>query len=246
MTITEPGIALVTDFGICSPYIGQMQIALREQYLNRFTPVIELVSDLPPFRPDLAAYLIPSLVHNFASSWVFICVVDPGVGSDRRALVLKADDQWFVGPDNGLMSIVAKRAKETQWWSIPMPKELSPTFHGRDLFAPVAAQIVAEEVPTGSPISDQDIVGLDWAGDLGKVIYSDNYGNLITGLRAEKVPSDHKFCFGKHQLERARTFSDLPQGALFWYENSFGLIEFAANQARADRLLGLSPGDQIY
>ena len=243
MTITEPGVALLTDFGVGSPYAGQMQIALREQYLNRFTPIIELISDLPQFRPDLAAYLIPALVCNYASSWVFLCVVDPGVGSDRRVLVLKADNQWFIGPDNGLLSIRAKRAKTTQWWSVSVPDECSASFHGRDIFVPVAAQIIAEEQPAAEQISDQAIIGLDWSDDSSKIIYCDNYGNLMTGLRAERLSPGHEFTLGQHCLKQARTFSDRPPGALFWYQNSLGLVEFSANSARADRLLELAPGD---
>ena len=245
MTITEPGIALLTDFGVGSPYIGQMQITLREQYLNRFTPIVELISDLPQFRPDLAAYLIPALVQNLADSWVYLCVVDPGVGSGRRALVLQADGQWFIGPDNGLLAVAAKRAKEKRWWSIPTPEDCSATFHGRDIFAPVAAQIITEDEPLAEPIEEGGIVGLDWSDELPKIIYRDNYGNLMTGLRAEHVPPGQVFNIGKYQITRARTFSDVPVGSLFWYQNSLGLVEFAANSARADSLLDLTIGDAL-
>ncbi|MCF6280687.1 MAG: SAM-dependent chlorinase/fluorinase [Candidatus Polarisedimenticolaceae bacterium] len=245
MTVSEPGIALLTDFGANSPYMGQMQIALREHYLNRFTPIIDLISDLPPFRPDLSAYMISALVRHVADSWLFICVVDPGVGSQRRALVLKADGQWFIGPDNGLLSRVAKRASKTRWWSIETPEESCATFHARDVFAPIALQIMAEDIPAAQPIDGQDIIGLDWEDDLSKIIYCDHYGNLMTGMRAESLSSSHQFRLGKHLLSSATTFSDVPAGTPFWYRNSLGLVEFAANMTRADQLLGLSIGDDI-
>lgn len=245
MTVSEPGIALLTDFGANSPYIGQMQIALRERYLNRFTPIIDLISDLPPFRPDLSAYMVSALVRHVANSWLFICVVDPGVGSQRRALVLKADGQWFIGPDNGLLSRVAKQADEVCWWSIETPDESCATFHARDVFAPIALQIMAEDIPAATPIEGEDVIGLDWDDDLAKIIYCDHYGNLMTGIRADSFSPSHQFRVGKHLLTNATTFSEVPAGSLFWYRNSLGLVELAANMARADQLLGLSVGDDV-
>jgi len=93
-------IALVTDFGGASPYLGQMQLRL-SGLLPRL-PVIDLVSDLAPSRSDLAAYFLPALVRNMPARTLYLCVVDPGVGGERSALAVEADEDWYVGPDNGL------------------------------------------------------------------------------------------------------------------------------------------------
>jgi len=245
MMHSKSGIALITDFGANSLYAGQMKIVLAEQFTSCDTPIVDLISDLPQFRPDLASYLIPSLVDHSDNRWIFICVVDPGVGSNRRSLVLNADGRWFVGPDNGVLSRVANLADKCLWWSIKTPKHSSATFHGRDLFAPVAAQIVTQGYPSEDRIGGQDIVGSDWPSDLHKVIYSDRYGNLMTGIRAEKLSLMREFCIDGYRMKYSTTFSDVPSGELFWYKNSLGLVEFAANMARADELLGLVPGDEL-
>ncbi len=245
MSREEVGIALLTDFGVGSLYSGQMQLALKERCPVTSTAIVDLVSDLPKFCPDLAAYLIPPLISHFSKKWFCLCVVDPGVGSSRRALALKADEQWFVGPDNGLLSRVAERARDCQWWSLPLPNKSSSTFHGRDLFAPEAAHILLHGEPTGEQIEGVDIVGSDWPTELQKIIYRDHYGNLMTGIRASSIASTRKFRVGGYLLDSATTFSDLPVGAPFWYENSIGLVEFAANKMRADRLLDLDLGDEF-
>ncbi len=243
MSEREARIALLTDFGVGSLYTGQMQMALKECCATISLTIVDLVSDLPKFRPDLAAYLLPALTAHFSKQWLSLCVVDPGVGSSRRALALKADDQWFVGPDNGLLAQVADRASKCQWWTLPLPNTSSATFHGRDLFAPEAAHILIHGEPTGEPIADVDIVGSDWPSELPKIIYIDHYGNLMTGVRANSISLTREFCIGGYLLNNATTFSDLPEGVPFWYKNSIGLVEFAVNKSRADRLLGLALGE---
>lgn len=239
----EVRIALLTDFGVGSLYTGQMQLTLKECCTATSSTIIDLSSDLPKFRPDLAAYLIPALIAHFSKHWLCLCVVDPSVGSSRRALALKADDQWFVGPDNGLLSQIADRSSKCQWWSLPLPNTSSDTFHGRDLFAPEAVHILIHGEPTGERIVDVDIVGSDWPSELPKIIYTDHYGNLMTGIRADSISLTREFRIGGYLLNNATTFSDLPEGVPFWYKNSIGLVEFAANKSRADRLLGLVLGE---
>jgi S-adenosylmethionine hydrolase len=237
-------IALVTDFGPGGPYTGQVRLTLSASLPG--VQVVELVSDLPPFRPDLAAYLLPRLMASMPSATLYLCVVDPGVGSDREALVLEADGSWLVGPDNGMLAQVARQARSCRRWSVDWrPPRLSDSFHGRDLFAPVAARVLADgEVPgVSGPL--ETLVGWDWAADLPAVVYIDPYGNLCTGLRADRVARDRTLLAGGRRLGYARTFCEVPPGTPFWYANSFGLVELAVNQRRADLVLGLRPGDPV-
>ena len=131
-----------TDFGWRGPYLGQMRAAvLREAPAVTY---VDLMADAPAFRPDLAAYLLAALVGQLARGDVMLAVVDPGVGTDRAPLALEADGIWLIGPDNGLFEIVQRRASVVRPHVIAWrPATLSSSFHGRDLFAPVAARIAS-------------------------------------------------------------------------------------------------------
>ena len=204
------------------------------------------MADVPAFNARAAAYLLAAYAPAFPRGAVFLAVVDPGVGGARQPLVVAADGRWYVGPDNGLLALVARRAETAQAWQITWrPTALSSSFHGRDLFAPVAARLARGEDPPGSPCPLAGLAGADWPEDLAEVVYLDRFGNAVTGLRAKGLPEHTALLAGGHRLERARTFSDVAVGSAFWYENANGLVEIAANQARVERLLGLQVGDPV-
>lgn len=235
-------IILFTDFGVAGPYVGQVTAVLRQAAPE--AAVIPLFSDAPVHDPRASAYLLAAYTGEFPPGTVFLCVVDPGVGSARPGGVLQSDGKWFVAPDNGLLSIVARRAFGPQkWYELPpAPASASPTFHGRDVFAPAAGRLACGEFPgcTERPLGP--ILRPDWPDDLAETIYIDGFGNVMTGMRASRVFSDAAIRVGDEQLRRARTFSDVPSGAAFWYENSNGLVEIAVNGGRADEALGLGIG----
>lgn len=237
-------IVLFTDFGLSGPYVGQMKAVLLREAGT--VPLIDLMADVPAFDPRAGAYLLPAYSAGFPSGCVFLCVVDPGVGSDRPALVLRADGRWFVGPDNGLLALVARRAREAEAWRITwQPPRLSASFHGRDLFAPVAARLARGEPPPGEPIARGALVGHDWPDDLAAIVYIDSFGNAMSGLRAARLSESSLLVVRGERLHRARTFSAVAPGAAFWYENANGLAEIAVNQGRADRRLGLTVGETL-
>jgi len=237
-------IALVTDFATGSPYLGQMKLYL-SGLLPRI-PVIELVSDLVPFRPDLAAYLLPALARDMPVRTLYICVVDPGVGGDRGVLAVEADGDWYVGPDNGLLALVVRRAKQVEILQVNWrPEHLSDSFHGRDLFCPLAAKLSKRGAFNSVRVSRNSVSGSDWPDELPNVIYVDRYGNLITGLRASGLDKAVRLRVSGREIFYARTFCEAPLGKLFWYEDSFGLVELSVNQGDADRTLGIGPGEQI-
>lgn len=234
-------IILFTDFGDTGPYVGQMKAVL-----GRDAPgvqIIDLLHDAPAFEAKWSAYLLASLVDIFPTDVVFLCVVDPGVGSDRKAIVVEADGRKFVGPDNGLFEFVIRRANNTRLWHIEwQPEKLSASFHGRDLFAPVAAMLARGEAVPGDEQPIAEARRPDWPDDLSEIIYIDSFGNAMTGLRAGKVPATAVLEAHGHRFSKGRTFSDAAPGQAFWYENSNGLAEIAVNQGRARELLGLSIG----
>src|SRR5262245_7930272 len=235
-------IALFTDFGLYGPYTGQMKAVLHRMAPG--IPAIDLFADAPVGNPKAAAYLLPAYAAWFPAKTVFLCVVDPGVGGPRPAII--RDSRWYVGPGNGLFELVQRRAQETCSWDIEWkPKHLSASFHGRDIFAPVAAMLARGDSPPGRPRNDGAVRRADWPDDLCEIVYVDHFGNAMTGVRAAVLPPSARLMAAGRVLERARTFSDLPKGVAFWYENSNGLAEIAVNQGRADHEIGLSIGIPI-
>jgi hypothetical protein len=237
-------LVLFTDFGFEGPYTGQMTAVL--QQTAPAVPVVSLFADLPPGQPKPAAYLLAAYARWFAAGTVFVCVVDPGVGSERGALIVEADGRFYVGPDNGLFDIVPRRAARSRVWQIAwQPPALLASFHGRDLFAPVAARLARGETPDSLGRDAQAMPQPGWPEDLAEIVYIDRYGNAMTGVRGEIVPPGARLSAGGRMLAHAETFSAVPLGAAFWYVNSNGLVEIALNQGRADRELSLAIGAGI-
>jgi S-adenosylmethionine hydrolase len=236
-------ILLFTDFGHEGPYLGLMRATLAREAPR--VQVIDLMHDAPSFDAKSSAYLLASLISDLPEDCVVCGVVDPGVGSDRPPVVLKADQRWFVGPGNGLFEIAARRAEKCEWQRLDlMPRWLSSTFHGRDLFAPAAARLaLGRDVPT-KPLSGPRF-GEDWGSDLGEVIYVDAYGNATTGLRSSLVTEKAELIVNGRRLNNACKFSDMPPGEAFWYANANGLIEIAVNQGSAAAKLSLHTGVPI-
>ncbi len=239
-------ILLFTDFGLAGPYHGQMKVVLAGDAPG--VPVIDLIADAPRFDPRAAAYLLAALASPpaYPPAAVFCCVVDPQVGGARAALAMQADGCWYVGPDNGLLEIVRRRAAAARMWEITWrPARLSASFHGRDLFAPVAAVLARGRPPPGEILAAPPPAGGDWPDDLAEVVYLDRFGNAMTGLRAAGLAADARLRAAGRTLERARTFSEVPPGTGLWYENANGLAEIAVNGGRADAMLGLAVGTPV-
>lgn len=226
-------IVLFTDFGLHGPYIGQVKAVL--QRLAPGHPLIDLCADAPAFDSRCSAYLLAAYVSVFPAGSVFCAVVDPGVGSKQREpVVVEAQGRWYVGPDNGLLCRVAAADPAARCWRIDwQPAELSSTFHGRDLFAPVAARLANGEMPPGELFPQARSLNCDWPDDYPAVIYIDHFGNLLTGIRASVVSDDALLDVAGVTFAFARTFADVAVGQGFWYRNANGLIEIAVNQGHA-------------
>jgi S-adenosyl-L-methionine hydrolase (adenosine-forming) len=243
MTVRIQPIVLVTDFG---DGIFAGQIRARLGHLLPGSPVVDLVHDLPPFRADLAAYLLPALIRDMPGGAIYVCVVDPGVGGARGGLLVRARDCWFIGPDNGLLAPLVRSAEGASVDRIGWcPAVLSASFHGRDWFAPAAARLSAGADLQLTPIDPAEMIGSDWPCERAAVVYVDRFGNLMTGLRASTHCATQSLRVGTRALPHARTFCEVMPGEAFWYENALGLVEIAVNQGRADQLLALSPGDSV-
>ncbi len=242
-------IVTFTDFGVAGPYVGQMHAVLAQ--CSPGIPIIDLMRDAPSFDPKASAYLLAPMADEFPDGTVFLCVVDPGVGGTRLPLIVEAGGRWYVGPGNGLFEMVVRRATgPVAFWEIVWrPQRLSASFHGRDLFAPIAVRLANGERPEqgGWARKLKDIDGErrpDWPDDLPAVIYIDGYGNAVTGIRWSTIDQGMALFTMGQDLQVARTFSDVPSGAAFCYENAIGLVEIAVNMGHAADLLGLFIGSQ--
>ena len=234
---------LYTDFGIADPYVGQVHAAIAEYGWTG--PVIDLFHNAPNFDVQASGYLLAALTESLPLACVVLAVVDPGVGGARAPIMVQAGRRWLVGPDNGLLSVVMARAERITCARIDWrPQRLSASFHGRDLFAPVAAMLARGEIPAHTA----DFAPIDtrhWPPDLPQVIYIDHYGNAMTGVRASQLTGRRKLQINGQIVSELTTFSEAPPGTPFWYCNANGLVEIAMNRASAADFLALSIGTPI-
>ncbi|NNE37179.1 MAG: SAM-dependent chlorinase/fluorinase [Gammaproteobacteria bacterium] len=236
-------IALFTDYGLTGPYLGQVQVALFD--LVPRARVISLMVDAPAHNPKASAYLLSAFTGDLPEDTVVFSVIDPGVGSDQhRPVIIRVNNKWYVGPDNGLFDLVCRGADTLQAWEITwQPHKLSNTFHGRDLYAPVSAMLDKGDPPPGIIYQWQD--RHHWPDDLKEVIYIDQFGNCMTGIHSAQIPETAKLELCGKTFNHASTFSDVQEGEGFWYVNSSGLVEIAYNQVSAAVQLGVKIHDSI-
>lgn len=236
-------IVLLTDYGIAGPYVGQLHAVIHQ--VSHDIGIVDLCHTLPAFSVRSAAYLLPAYTHGLPQNTIIICVVDPGVGSDRPHALLKADGRYYIGPDNGLFDVLAARATSIEKYHFDWPAPASQTFHGRDVYVPAALKLLEAGSIDGLDCRLSQSAVLKLPADIDEVIYIDEFGNCVTGRFDPLERQVNHVVAGDHELFYARTFSDVPEGQCFWYENANGLLEIAANQASAVGRLGLRLGDPV-
>ncbi len=235
-------IALLTDFGLSDPYVGVMKGVLAR--LHPPALLLDITHSVPPQNVRMAALFLDSAWPWFPPGTVFLCVVDPGVGTPRRGVVAAAAGHLFVGPDNGLFSLLpAPQFREiTAAWGAPVPAR---TFHGRDLFAPVAARLAggAPFADVGPLVTDPVRVEIPAAvGGRGEVLFVDHYGNAVTNLAG---------CEGGLvrvaglRVPVCATYGDAGEGASLAVTGSTGRLEIAVRNGSAARDLGIGPGTPV-
>lgn len=237
-------IVLFTDFGIQDPYVGQVKARLLNEAPAQ--QVIDLLHDAPAYNAQAGAHLLAAFAPTFPPGTVFLAVVDPDVGTMRDAIVLRSGSQWFVGPDNGLLSLVAARDVAVQIWRVTwQPETLSHTFHGRDLFAVIAAEIARGDFPASKLTATARLnVAFD-AADMPRVIYVDHFGNAWTGIRGAGLPQHTRFIANSAIFQHSETFGFVGPGEGFWFVNSVGLVELAVNRGNAAQQYGLVVGSPV-
>ena len=266
-------IALLSDFGLEDPYVGSMKAVLAD--ISPGITLIDLTHLIPPGDIQRGAFVIWQASQDFPPGTVFLCVVDPGVGTDRKAIYLKTGSQIFIGPDNGLFSYLLYQ-HDYSCWELSNPdyqkQDSSDTFHGRDIFAPAAAH-AAQGISGdqfGSEVKNlirlpHPVHLIDEGSLTGEVLSRDRFGNLFTSLGIFKYLNstlqlrswitNHeliiqecthiKIKVGKQRLPLVQTFDSIEPGTCAGLIGSTGLLEIIANQASAEDLLGLNRGDPV-
>ncbi len=233
-------IYLFTDFSTQDIYVGQLHSAVLQRHPD--ARLVDLFHHADPRDIESAARLLARLYETAGDDAVIAAVVDPGVGGGRKPLMVKVDGRWLVGPDNGLFSLIMRQAESVDCREINWrPANMSVTFHGRDLFAPVAAMLDQGEMPDSSPC--QPLMPA-WPEETSRIIYRDHYGNLMTGLSEKSVHVNTVLVVNGEPVRHAERFGAVDVGSVFWMINSIGLVEIAANQADASARLGASVGDE--
>ena len=236
-------IVLLTDYGQTGLYVGQLHTVI--QHHAPGTHVIDLIHSLPRFNLRCTAYLLPAYTQHLPTGTVILCVVDPGVGGDRPHAVVKADGRFYVGPDNGLFDVLVQHASQNKKYHIDWPQPEYNTFHGRDVYAPIACSIHQSGNLDSLNYNIAEDKPVQFTPDLAEIIYIDSFGNAITGIRFSTLRGHDHLSIDGRNLRQAGTFSDVSIGECFWYENANGLIEIAANQASAAEALDLKIGAKI-
>jgi hypothetical protein len=235
-------IALLTDFGMRDPYVAAVKgvIASRCEAHGQECPcrIVDLSHDIAPFDVWEAAFFLRDVVRYWPAGTIFVCVVDPGVGTARRTLAVESEGRIFLAPDNGLLHFVCGDAFEVTDESLFL-RDGSTTFHGRDRFAPVAAALA-----NGVRIEDlgprvDDRLALDYAP--GAIIRIDRFGNCVTDLEPPAAP--FAVMINDHRISDIRT-SYTGDGA-FFIIGSTGCIEISVANGSAASLLQLRRGDRV-
>ncbi len=244
-------ITLLTDYGTSDAYVAEVKGVLLSQAPG--ATLVDVTHEIAPGDVMAGSYILSRVWRRFPAGTVHLAVVDPGVGTPRGAIAIRARDHFFVGPDNGLFSSIL-RATEVEAVHLAPVEGASPTFHGRDLFAPAAAALAG-----GSPLSS---LGARYSSIprrlsgavphhegkvvVGEVIYVDRYGNLITNLTPDIVPSYAVLEAESQIIGPVRTtFGDVAAGHLLAYVGSGGTVEIAVRDGSAARRLGLGVGGRV-
>ncbi|MYB89495.1 MAG: SAM-dependent chlorinase/fluorinase [Proteobacteria bacterium] len=237
-------IVLATDYGTSGAYVGQLKSAIYT--VAPGATIIDLTHELPEFNPRASAYLLASFLEYVPPESVIVGVVDPGVGSARLPVVLEGDGYAFTGPDNGLFSIVSRKLSKARWSEILLSSEpASNTFHGHDIFAPVAAKIASGLTPRLAPVPAEDRTGIQWPDDLHEIVLVDHFGNGVTGIRYRLSDQDRILKVHGEEIRYAQAFHCVGPGESLWYGNSNGLIEVAVREGSAAERFNLGVGEPV-
>ena len=255
-------IALITDFGRQDWYVASMKGVILS--LDPHAVIVDITHEITLGDVRSGGFVLDQCYRDYPEGTVFVAVVDPGVGTERRNLAIKTKNHYFIGPDNGLFSFLewneGRKNLRIHQISSDLPgmgRKISSTFHGRDIFAPAAA-LLSSGSPSpfakmGPPLDSMELLKKPEAlytpdRAEGQVVYIDHFGNAMTGLRAATIAAGAMLEIKGETIGPARRFAEVPEGALFWYENAWtnrGLGKICKLCARTFGFLSSRPSARL-
>jgi S-adenosylmethionine hydrolase len=248
-----PIITLTTDFGSRDGYVGAVKGVIAR--VLRDTPagrqawphvrILDIAHDIP--RGDIAhgAWVVATSTREFPEDTIHVVVVDPGVGTTRQAVIADSGGQRYVGPDNGVFAYLEGASAYAIAKTALLAPKISSTFHGRDIFAHVAARLASGYKPPDFGKATRLTGALPWGKrpeGVGRIVHIDVYGNLISDLPATEAGG--AIVLDARRIPILRTYEDVPSGELLAYVGSAGTIEIAIRDGRADTL-GVTRGAKV-
>ncbi len=249
-------IALLTDFGTKDYFVGALKGAILS--INSNVHIVDISHEIAPQNINSASFTLRACYKDFPAKTIFVAVVDPGVGSERRAILVETADYFFIAPDNGLLSFIFDEAKDFRVFELTNKKffaeTVSATFHGRDIFAPVAAHLSKglNSNEFGNEITDfvrfKETRPHKTADNEieAEIIEIDRFGNLITNLKREDLPEKFTLEIGKTRIEKLQNyFAEAEKSEVFMIFGSAGFLEIVAFQDSAKSLLMAEIGNKM-
>ena len=249
-------ISLLTDFGTKDYFVGAMKGVILS--INSEAKIIDITHDIEPQNIQSAGFTLASCYQNFPSKTIFVSVVDPGVGSNRRAILVETKNYYFIAPDNCLLSLVLNNESDYRVFELTNPKfflsNISQTFHGRDVFAPVAAWLSKGISPNefGSKTTElaisKNAVPKRISADkiIGNILHIDNFGNLITNIRKSDLTTNFSIRINENMITKHQTFyAEAEEDEIFTIWGSAGYLEIVAYCNSAKDLLKARINDEI-
>lgn len=246
-------VALITDFGLQDDYVGLMHAAVSR--VNPALRIVNLCHEVMPGNIEAASFLLERDAPFFPEGTVFVCVVDPGVGSNRAMIAARIESHLYIAPDNGLLDPLLSahpdhRVRRIENKALFGPA-MSSTFHGRDIFAPVAAHL-ASDIPFEQvgPKAEEWVKGESLKPVLrgkqlhGKILWVDRFGNLVTNIDHHEIEG-YDITVSRKVLRQVTTFSEGAIGETVWMIGSKGTVEIVVNNGSASKLLGIGFGHPV-
>jgi len=254
-------ITMTTDFGLKDPYVAEMKAAILR--ISATAVIVDVTHEIAQFDVRAGAYVLASAAPYFPEGTIHVAVVDPGVGTKRRPILIQTQHGFFIGPDNGLLILAAEQQGikcicEITNTALMLPR-VSSTFHGRDIFAPAAAHLANGVAPAEFGPESRDAVKPEFAkvtlrnGVLaGEVLYVDNFGNIITNISEKEAMRIHaadvvnvELATQKLQLKFCKAYGEAKPEEPLALIGSHGYFEISVNQGNAAEKFKLEPGDKI-
>lgn len=254
----KPIITLTTDFGLTDPYVAEMKAVILATCPA--TTIVDITHQVLKFNINMGAYLLASAATYFPKGTIHVAVIDPGVGTKRKGILIQTKKHYFVGPDNGVLVLAAEKQGIEHIYEISHSKlmlpQISQTFHGRDLFAPVAAHLAKGTTPDNFGPEIHNIKTPKFAKPLkrknmliGEVVYIDSFGNIVTNISVKDLNSIGNkptyLTYKKYQLKLCQTYGEVKAEKWLALIGSHNFLEISINQGNAAETFKTKIGDKV-